>query len=101
MTIADGFDNNIVSYMISHSDSTNGNICSEPVTIQASSCPGRTCKHVFHVPTTSLCSATRDITVSVTTESLLGAPLTSDPNTIGESIAHYAESQHLNNLRRC
>ena len=84
VTIADGFDNNIVSYTISYSDSTTGNVCSQPVTIPASNCPGGTCKHVFQI-STSFCHPATNITVSVTTVSLLGAELTSDPITIGKN----------------
>ena len=81
ITISDGFTNDILSYSVKYSDLSSMNICSQKATIPVSACQNGLCKHLFQVAT-SLCNSMTNITVTVTTTSLLG-PHTSDPITIG------------------
>ena len=82
LIISDGFKNDIVSYSVSYLDSTTSNICSQVATIPVSACQDRVCKHRFHVSTT-FCHPMTNITVIVTTTSLLGQGLPSNPLIIG------------------
>jgi hypothetical protein len=81
LTISDGFTNDILSYSIQYSDLSTTNICSQKATIPVSACQNGPCKHLFRTAT-SLCNLMTNITVTVTTTSLLG-PGPSDPITIG------------------
>lgn len=89
-TLSDGFMNRVISYNISYSDSTTGNICSPVATIPTAMCHDRICKHFFEV-SSSFCHPSTNITISVVTASMLGSA-SSDPLTIGISfiIRHHA-----------
>ena len=89
LTILDGFKNDILLYSISYSDLSTTNICSQPAAIPVSACQNGLCKHLFRV-STSLCNPMTNITVTVTTTSLLG-PAPSDPVMIGNVAILYVK----------
>ena len=64
------------------------NICSQSTAIPVSACPNGLCKHLLHVPSSHCNPSTTNITVTVTTMSLLGTR-TSDPVTIGNKYYSY------------
>ena len=88
LTISDGFMNDVLSYNISHFDLSTTNICSQSTAIPVSACPNGLCKHLLHVPSSHCNPSTTNITVTVTTMSLLGTR-TSDPVTIGNKYYSY------------
>ena len=81
VTISDGFQNHIISYNISYSDSATGNICSQTTTIPAVTCYNRICIDLFDI-SSSFCHPSTNITISVLATSMLGPGQSSDPLTI-------------------
>ena len=94
LTISDGFQNHIISYSISYSDSVTGNICSQTTTIPAIMCYNRICTDVFEV-SSSFCHPSTNITISVFATSMLGPGQSSDPLTICNYAKYYSQTQPL------
>ena len=83
INISDAYEIHVISYSISYSDSTTGNVCSQVVTIPASMCHDGVCQHVFKVAS-SFCHPSTNITITVFASTMLGPGPTTKPIIIGK-----------------